>query len=205
MDQNNFPNKGNLIRNKQILALAAQGQILMEQKRNVLIREMTAFRKQSAKLQKLLALAHKEAEKALINANMQMGSKRVSELVSAMPKENALQIKSRTIMGVELPILTYENTLKKRPHYSIADSVSALDEACKKFNYVKDLIMKLAEAESTANRLELGIRKAQKRANALQYIIIPKCLSRIKFIQDTLEERERDAFVIRMRSRTTDL
>ena len=201
MDQNDFPNKGNLIRNKQILALAKQGHTLMEQKRNVLTREMTTYRKQSEKLQKLLIAAYKEAEKALIKANMQMGSKKVSELVSAMPKENALQIKSRTIMGVELPVITYENKLKKQPHYSMADSVPALDEACKKFNYVKDLLVKVAEAESTANRLEQGIRKAQKRANALQYIIIPKCKSRIKFIQDTLEERERDGFVMRMRSR----
>ena len=40
MDPNTFPTKGNLILAKNSLALAKQGYVLMDKKRNILIREL---------------------------------------------------------------------------------------------------------------------------------------------------------------------
>lgn len=196
MDQNDFPTKGNLMRNQQSLALAQQGFLLMDQKRSVLVREMAMFKERSQELKGQLIAAYTKAVKSLISANIEMGSSNVERLAFSIPLDSSVLISHDTIMGVELPKIKYENTQKNKPHYALADSTAAFDDAYINFNYVKDLIVSLAEAENTAKRLEIGIKKAQKRANALQYIIIPKYQSQIKYIQDTLAERERDAFTM---------
>ncbi|MGM0496026.1 MAG: V-type ATP synthase subunit D, partial [Bacillota bacterium] len=46
-------------------------------------------------------------------------------------------------------------------------------------------------------RLADAIRKSRKRANALKNIVIPDYNTKIKFIRDTLEEKEREEFARR--------
>ena len=195
MDQNEFPTKGNLIYTQHTLALARQGYILLDQKRNVLVREITALKDQINELQKQLDELLKAATAALINANIEMGSSRVEAAASSVCIENTIQVHTRNIMGVEIPLTKKENASNQAPPYDLACTTLALDEACQQFNKVKDLIVTLAAVENTAHRLEINIRKTQKRANALQYIIIPRYENRLKFIQNALEERERDGFV----------
>ena len=63
-----------------------------------------------------------------------------------------------------------------------------------KFYRVKELTRKLAEVETSIYRLAQSIKKAQKRANALQNIVIPGLDENIRFITDALEEKEREEF-----------
>ena len=195
MDQDEFPTKGNLIRTQHTLALARQGYVLLDQKRNVLIREVTALQGRLKELQIRTNNALKAAGAALIYANIEMGSDHIKHLANSIPQENTIHIRTRNIMGSEIPIIQYENVVGLEPHYSLADTSLTLDEACKRFNEVKELIIALAALENTVFRLTDNIRKTQKRANALQHIMIPRYETRLKFIQDALEERERDGFV----------
>jgi V/A-type H+-transporting ATPase subunit D len=52
----------------------------------------------------------------------------------------------------------------------------------------------LAQVETTAYKLSLEIKKTQKSANALDKIQIPRLKGEIKYIQDTIEEKEREEF-----------
>ena len=70
----------------------------------------------------------------------------------------------------------------------------ALDEAYIQFQKVKDLTRRMAEIETSIYRLAQSIKKAQKRANALQNIIIPQYTASIAYITGVLEEREREEF-----------
>ena len=49
--------------------------------------------------------------------------------------------------------------------------------------------------ETSIYRLAVAIRKTQKRANALQNIVIPGLDGTIRVITDALEEKEREEFV----------
>ena len=49
--------------------------------------------------------------------------------------------------------------------------------------------------ETSIYRLADAIRKTQKRANALQNIVIPGFDTTIRVITDALEEKEREEFV----------
>ena len=48
--------------------------------------------------------------------------------------------------------------------------------------------------ETSIYRLAQAIKKAQKRANALENIVIPGLDETIRFITDALEEKEREEF-----------
>ena len=52
----------------------------------------------------------------------------------------------------------------------------------------------LSELENSVYRLANAIKKTQRRANALKNIIIPRFESTVKFISDSLEEKEREEF-----------
>ena len=60
---------------------------------------------------------------------------------------------------------------------------------------MKKLTAELAEVENSVYRLATAVNKTQKRANALQNIVIPGLDSEIARISDALEEKEREEFV----------
>ena len=82
-----------------------------------------------------------------------------------------------------------------RPEYGFARTSSALDDCYIKFHKVKELVRQLAVVETSIYRLAESIKKTQKRANALQNIVIPGLNAEISRISDALEEKEREEFV----------
>ena len=194
MDQTSFPTKGNLILVKNTLALSKQGYELMDKKRNVLIREIMELNARAKNIQESIDSIFSRAYAALQEANIEMGISNVERFSFGVPQEDTVRIKSRSIMGVEIPLAEYENSTRDKPNFGFGNTSSALDEAYQNFNRVKDLIVELASIENSAYRLAINIKKTQKRANALKNVTIPKYELLVKQIAETLEERERDEF-----------
>ena len=135
-----------------------------------------------------------EAYDALQSANITLGN--CEFLAESMPLEESVAIRTRSIMGVEIPYVSMDD---KPPDisYGFALTNSMLDRATLKFNEVKRLTRELAELETAVYRLAYAVKKTQKRANALENIIIPGFDRDIDFISDALEEKEREEFVRR--------
>lgn len=193
MDPKTFPTKGNLILAKNSLALSRQGFELMDKKRNILIRELMELIDQATDIQQEIDRTFTSAYQALQKANMQMGIHEVETLSLNVPIEESITIKRRSVMGTEIPKVEYEKQDLK-PSYSFYGTKMALDEACQKFQKVKELTIRLAQVETSAYRLAYNIKKTQKRANALQNITIPRYQALAKSIQEDLEEKEREEF-----------
>ncbi|MDU5083548.1 MAG: V-type ATP synthase subunit D, partial [Bacillota bacterium] len=70
----------------------------------------------------------------------------------------------------------------------------AFDKAVLNFSDIRKLIYDLAEIENSVYKLAMEIKKTQKRANALDKIQIPKYTTTIKYIEEVLEEKEREDF-----------
>jgi len=194
MEQGAFPTKGNLIAAKNTLILSRQGYELLDKKRNVLIREIMALNDQARDIQQKIDQVFQQAYAALQKANIEMGINNVEHFSYGIPQEYTVSIRSRSIMGVEIPMVSYTNSTMDTPNFGFGNTTVALDEAYKRFNEAKDLLVTLAGVENAAHRLAVNIRKTQKRANALQHVTIPKYEARVKHIQETLEERDRDEF-----------
>ncbi len=186
-----FPTKGNLIAIKRSLSLAKLGYDLMDRKRNILIREMMGLIDTASKVQGQINDTYARAYSALQKANITLGI--IDNISKTVPIETGINITSRSVMGVEIPIVTYEDKPPK-PYYSFSTSNSMLDDAYISFYHVKQLTAVLAEIENSVYRLANSIRKTQRRANALKNIIIPRFEENVKFITEALEEKEREEF-----------
>lgn len=186
-----FPTKGNLIATKRSLALARLGYDLLDRKRNILIREMMELIDTANKVQGQIDETYSHAYEALQRANITLGI--IGDIANSVPVETGVNISFRSVMGVEIPVVTIEDNPPKM-QYGFATTNSMLDEAFLSFYHVKQLTVVLAEIENSVYRLANAIKKTQKRANALKNIIIPRFTYTVKFISDALEEKEREDF-----------
>ena len=185
------PTKGNLIAMKKSLQLANLGYNRMDQKRNVLIKEMMTLLDDVKIIRDQITSSYQEAYDALQEANISMGL--ISSIVNSTPEDYGISIAYRSVMGVEIPKISY-NQQPLKMTYDIERSNSKVDYAYNCFYRVKQLTVLLAEVENSVYRLANTIRKTQKRANALKNISIPRFESTIKVISEALEEKEREEF-----------
>lgn len=186
-----FPTKGNLINAKKTLSLAQVGFELLDRKRNILVREMMALIDRAEAIQGSIDECYADAYLALQRANVAHGF--CDAIAESVPVENGLSLTSRSVMGVEIPMLT----LEERPltlSYGFVDTSSMVDEAYISFDRVKRLTVELAEVENSVYRLAAAVSKTQKRANALKNIIIPRTTATVRHITEALEEKEREDF-----------
>lgn len=193
MDPNTFPTKGNLILAKNSLTLARQGFDLMDRKRNILIRELMGLIEQAKDIQSQIDTTFRTAYSALQKANIELGITNVQTISYTVPIENSIRIKTRSIMGTEIPLV--ESVSKSpTPTYAFYSTKNALDQARFAFEKVKELTIHLSMVENSAYRLAANIKKTQKRANALKNITIPHYDLLVKDITNALEEKEREEF-----------
>lgn len=193
MDPNTFPTKGNLILAKNSLALSKQGFDLMDKKRNILIKELMELVDQAKDIQSQIDVTFRTAYSALQRANLDIGISYVQEISRTVPVEDSIRIKTRSVMGTEIP-LVQANESSNAPTYAYYGTKASLDEAKAAFEKVKQLTIRLSAVENSAYRLAINIKKTQKRANALKNITIPKYEELTKSISNALEEKEREEF-----------
>ena len=187
------PTKGNLMNTKKSLALARNGYELLDRKRNILIREMMTLIDHANAIQEKIDGAYEDAYIALQTANISNGF--CEDISNAIPIEDGLKLDSRSVMGVEIPILTMDEPEKHNYlHYGTRTTNAAVDRVYILFSKVKSLTVELAEIENSVYRLADAIKKTQKRANALKNIMIPRFEETVKFITDALDEKDREEF-----------
>lgn len=193
MAVNIAPTKSNLMSAKASLEFSQKGFELLDKKRNVLIREMMGLIGRARDMQDRINSTFSEAYEALQVANMTEGISTVENIALSIDEVDDYDVLLRSVMGVEIPTIKFERQ-KLEPSYSFYRTNNAFDVAVTKFQEVKYLIYELAEVENSIYRLAMEIKKTQKRTNALQNIQIPKFKEIVKYIQDLLEEKEREDF-----------
>jgi V/A-type H+/Na+-transporting ATPase subunit D len=184
--------KGNLIRMKRALALANSGYDLMDRKRNILVSEMMQLVDKVKLLRDEITQAYSTGYYLLQQANIYSGV--IQRIASEIPVETGIKLTYRSVMGVEVPNVIYEPKEEIELSYGLEETNSSVDEAYLQFQKVKELTMVLAEVDNAVYRLANAISKTQKRANALKNVVIPRYTSTIRFINDSLDEKEREEF-----------
>lgn len=186
------PTKGNLIVSKKSLRLAKVGYELLDKKRNILIRELMTLIEHANEVQSTIDESYAKAYLALKTANVTLGT--CLELASTVLLDNSLRLSYRSVMGVEIPIVSVDKTEVKNLPFGIVSSNCALDKAYVLFMYVKQRTVRLSEVENSIYRLAKAIKKTQKRANALKNVMIPRFENMVKLISNALDEKDREEF-----------
>ena len=193
MIQNIAPTKSNLLKTKDDLKLSKVGYNLIDKKRTVLIKEMMQQIENAKKIQQDVKVMFEKAYEILKTANITMGVMTVKDISMSIDKQENFEISYKSVMGLDVPSVKYKKK-ELRPHYSIHMTSPSIDEAIAIFQKIKRLVYRLAETENTVYRLSIEIKKKQKRANALDKIQIPNLTETVKYIANSLEEKEREDF-----------
>ncbi len=192
---NIVPTKTNLIRISQELRFAKLGYELLDQKRDILIIELLNLVDQTVDFQGRVEQGLTKAYKTLEEAVLKMGKLKVLNLSSAVNIESNIKITQRRIMGVPLPVVDTSFT-EHLPYYSLMGTSSWIDNALNDFKEVLQLMGRLAELKISIMRLAQEVRKTIRKVNALEKIAIPELYESVKYIQNRLEENERDMFIL---------
>ena len=121
-----------------------------------------------------------------------VGRERALALSSKPVRSITLKTMNVSVSGMSLPTLTAQAGAPEL-NYSFINSFAVCDETMIEFS---ELLQKLASAaglRSIVWRLAREVRKTQRRVNALDKMVIPRSGDIVKFIESTLEERERES------------
>lgn len=188
---NVFPTKSNLMATQKSLELALLGYELMDRKKNILVREMMQLVDSAKTIRAEINECYEQAYGYLRLANTTLGI--CGSFSRTVPVDDTLQINFKSVMGVEIPVITLGEQ-NPEPYFGMTSTNGYLDSAYLAFLEVKKKTAQLAEIESGIYRLADAVKKTRKRANALNNIMIPRFRETIKFISESLDEKEREDF-----------
>jgi len=192
---NYAPTKTNLLRLRNDLKFAQQGYELLDQKREILIIELLSMVDQTADFQDRVDKALSKAYEALEEAVLVMGRLRVQYLTGAVHIDADIKVRTKRVMGVSLPVIETEFR-EYPPHYSLVGTVFWIDRSLHFFKDALRLLGKLSQLKISVLRLANEVKKTIRKVNALEKIAIPNLEEVVHYIQSSLEENERDMFVL---------
>lgn len=193
MDTSTLPTKNNLMKIKEKLKLSSQGQELLEKKKIILEMEKEKQKKNLQEKRENLEKLFNEGINKIKIASIDIGLEELKDISEEVDFKQKIDIKYKTVMGVEIPSIIYEKQ-KQKTMIGLYNTNIQVDEAIEIFTKIKTEIIELAEIENTILRINKAIEKVKKRSNALKDIIIPEEKQQIKTIEGILEEREREEF-----------
>jgi len=189
------PTKSSLLTLQRGLEFAQEGYDLLEQKRQILVMELMGRIEAAKRAQAEVDAAMASAFAALREAALRSGTETLAREAMGIIRRHRLDYRGRPVMGIELPTVTAEHEPPKL-EFSTAAGSALSDDVMKRFTKALDVIARLAEVENAVLRLASEVRRTQRRVNALDKIFIPDYKESVAYIEDVLEEREREQFVI---------
>jgi len=119
--------------------------------------------------------------------------------ISSMPvREITLSASRINVSGMRLPSLDVHAS-SPTLNYSFMNSFAICDETVIEFTELLDKLSTAAGMRSIVWRLAREVRKTQRRVNALDKMVIPRSQSIVKYIDSSLDERERESlFAVKM-------
>ena len=193
--RNVAPTKTNLLRLRDELKFAKLGYELLDQKRNILVVELLTLVDQAIDYEAKVDAALARSYASLEDAVLAMGKLKVEALAGAINIGASIELRQRRVMGVPLPVV--ETAFQDNaPYYSPLDTSVSMDSAVLAFREALGLLGRLAELKVSIVRLANEVRKTIRKVNALEKIAIPDLEDSLGYIQNRLEESERDMFVL---------
>ena len=188
------PTRMELMKKRSQIVLAEQGRDLLKEKMEALIQEffkiMVNFSESREGLEQLAI----EADLALLVAEAVDDPIAVKSASYATKRQIMVDISGKNIMGVPVPVIQKKSVALNvmQRGYGLIGTSSRINEAAEKFEAEMDMIIRLAETETTLRRLGNEIQMNRRRVNALDQIIIPELKEQAKYIRFSIEERERE-------------
>jgi V/A-type H+-transporting ATPase subunit D len=188
------PTRMELLALRKRRGIAERGRDLLREKLDALMIEFfESVRNISALRERSRALLE-EAYALFIETQMIHGSAKLEQLSIGVEDRFDLEAKTRNVIGVTLPHMQLKVSPLKSAPYNLLATSARLDDATMKMAETLKAIAELSSAEAATRKLAEAIASTKRRVNSLDYIVIPRVLGSIRYIQMHLEEREREDF-----------
>ncbi len=197
MNINIAPTKSNLLITKEQLAVSTNGYELLEEKREILVRELMRLVEQVKILEDEIQQAIDLAYPAFKRMLMIDGADQVERIAHAIHYDFDMVEKVVVVGGMQFETIEVELP-KKELFYSALGTYANTDDVIVKFFNLLTLLTQMASIRTIVWRLAEEVKRTQRRVNALDKMIIPQATETIKYIESVLEEREREnVFVLK--------
>ena len=191
------PTKSNLLAMKEQLAISQNGYDLLEQKREILVQELMRMVDKVRMLEKDIDAAVKVAYPAFKRMLMADDSDQVKRIAHAIHYDFEMQEKNVTVGGMSFQTIDV-HLPKKQLFYSMIGTYANTDDVISKFFDLLSLLTQMASIRTIVWRLAEEVKKTQRRVNALDKMVIPQTLETKEYIENALEEKEREnVFVLK--------
>lgn len=180
------------------LALAEQGQLVLEEKRAALLREMMKMAGVALLQADELDRAAAAARDALDLAKALDGPEAVRSAAFAATSEGGrfeLAVEGAIVFGVPVPLIRVERERRQGlldRGYSLPFSSARIDHVAATFEEELHCLVHLAETEAGLRRVGEEIQQTSRRANVLRVMLIPGMQREVRRIAAALAERERE-------------
>jgi len=187
------PTRMEMTRLKKRLAVARRGHKLLKDKRDELMKKFLETVRKDKELREKVEKLLMESYTNFLVARAVMSSEVLEEALMFPKHSIDMEVGTRNIMSVEVPVLKYraEDYEGDIYSYGFASTSSELDSSIGTLASVLPLMLELAETEKTAQLLAEEIERTRRRVNALEHVLIPQLSETIRYIAMKLEENER--------------
>ena len=182
-----------LIRTKARVRVAAKGLSLLKMKRGSLVMEFFDMAKQIRSMRENMRESVARAMESIRIAEAQAGTIEVERIAAEQGGADAT-VNARNVMGVVIP--NVELSLHDYgAGYSVVSVPTSIADARNGFATLSRLIVEVVEKEASLRKLLNEIEKLNRRANAIENVVIPSMKLRMSYIKQRLEDLERDQTV----------
>jgi len=194
MAQDIKPTRKNLMEIEDRIDLSERGHDTLEQKRDGLIMEFMDILDQAQDVREDLEGDYETAQKKINMARAMEGDIAVRGAAAALEEHPEITVESRNIMGVVVPQIESSKVRKSLDErgYGILGTSARIDEAAEAYEELLESIVLAAEVETAMKKMLTEIETTKRRVNALEFKLLPELYDGKEYIEQKLEEQERE-------------
>ena len=197
------PTRIELLKIRKRIVVAEKGHELLQEKLDTMVLEFFRLLEKRESMRREAEAAFAAAYVPLQRAGMLMGQRGLEEAISLTKPAEGIDMGTTTVMGTPVPAITLPVPFRDvgEPGYPLAVPSSYLDVAYRECEEAVRATLILAELEGSLVRLADQIVVTRRRVNALANILIPSLYATAAYIDDYLEEMEREDIFRRKRAK----
>ena len=174
--------------------IAERGRDLLREKLDALMIEFFQFVREITTLRTKAQKQLEEAYEDFVEAQMAIGHIKLEQTSVGVEDRFTIETKTRNVIGVTIPYIQVSLKPLTAFPYDPYDTSIKLDQATLTMADAIKAIAELSSAEAAVKKLAEAIASTKRRVNSLEYVIIPRMLDTIRYIEMHLEEAEREDF-----------
>ncbi|MFB6118856.1 V-type ATP synthase subunit D [Halosegnis sp.] len=188
------PTRKNLMAIEDRIELSERGHDTLEKKRDGLIMEFMDILDQAQEVRENVDDQYQRAQQAINMARAMEGDVAVRGAASALKEHPEITSESKNIMGVVVPQIESSKVKKSLDErgYGVLGTSARIDEAAEAYEDLLETIILAAEVETAMKKMLEEIEKTKRRVNALEFKLLPDLYSSQEYIEQKLEEQERE-------------